>query len=125
MANYKLKYKGAKIDELLGKVENMPSTVVDLVNDQTISGKKEFTSLIKAHTVSVNGYQDDDSYKYLALFSDGMLIGYQDRDLQEYFINLPLKSGTVALTSDLQNINLDNYVTLDGSQIITGEKKFD
>lgn len=66
MAEYKLKYKGQKIDELLQKIDDMPSTIVSLEGDQTIAGSKRFTS---------DMYLDAETY-----IKSGLGINFQDGD---------------------------------------------
>lgn len=92
---------------------------------QTITGIKTFDNIIKInqdhpayiHFKTANPSTTTPDWIY---FGDRIIVEYGSQSPDE--INLPKKSGTIALTSDIPSVS--GFASLDGDQTFTGYNTF-
>lgn len=125
MANYKLKYKGAEIDRLLDNMAAIPSQFVartDISNHfattQTITGSDDTPlNLSSSHATWCN---------IAFINKSGTRMGNIGvNNGRPYWWGLSGSNDYLVLSSELNSINLSNYVDLTSTQQITGQKDFD
>jgi len=118
------------------------SAVVHLAGTETITGAKTFSAAVTndnglkikfgssanltASYLTLSAYGETGSFPDRTILRIGTSDTYfsliKFRNNTSYTYDSPASSGTLALTSDIPS--LANYVTLDGTQTITGDKTF-